>query len=445
MPAWVFIAGRVGNSIVVSLLMLVAASRRSAGSLYGVAIPWERLPAVLVTLVDRRRLLLLPRHRPDRGDPLRGRRARRSSTRCCCRSTSSPASSSPRPRSPTASSTSPTSSRSATSSRPSSTPTIPATGGSAFEWGNLAVVAVWGVAGLAARDPLLPLDAARRLSRPDDSPRARIASAPMIHHVLLEVSDLERSARFYDRCSRPLGWRRHFEDGRDDRLGHRQAGLLHRRPPRAAAGLRAALLLGQRHRRGQGGLGGRRRRRRHSDGEPGDRALVRLRLLLGVPQGPRRVRDRDHGRHRLSRLRTARLTNPGGHDCMAVKVGINGFGRIGRNLFRAAHAAGADLEFVAVNDLTDAEHARPPAQVRLDPRPLPGRGRGGRRRDRRSTASRDQGARRARPGDAALGRPRRRRRDRVDRPLHRARRRRQAPRGGRQEGDHLGARPRSPT
>ena len=38
---------------------------------------------------------------------------------------------------------------------------------------------------------------------------------------------------------------------------------------------------------------------------------------------------------------------------MAVKVGINGFGRIGRNIFRAAHAAGADLEFVAVNDLVD--------------------------------------------------------------------------------------------
>jgi glyceraldehyde 3-phosphate dehydrogenase (phosphorylating) len=38
---------------------------------------------------------------------------------------------------------------------------------------------------------------------------------------------------------------------------------------------------------------------------------------------------------------------------MAVKVGINGFGRIGRNLFRAAQAAGADLDFVAVNDITD--------------------------------------------------------------------------------------------
>ncbi|HEU4947442.1 MAG TPA: type I glyceraldehyde-3-phosphate dehydrogenase [Kribbella sp.] len=38
---------------------------------------------------------------------------------------------------------------------------------------------------------------------------------------------------------------------------------------------------------------------------------------------------------------------------MTVRVGINGFGRIGRNFFRAAQAAGADIEVVAVNDLTD--------------------------------------------------------------------------------------------
>jgi glyceraldehyde 3-phosphate dehydrogenase len=38
---------------------------------------------------------------------------------------------------------------------------------------------------------------------------------------------------------------------------------------------------------------------------------------------------------------------------MAVRLGINGFGRIGRNLFRAAYEAGADLETVAVNDITD--------------------------------------------------------------------------------------------
>jgi glyceraldehyde 3-phosphate dehydrogenase len=38
---------------------------------------------------------------------------------------------------------------------------------------------------------------------------------------------------------------------------------------------------------------------------------------------------------------------------MAVRLGINGFGRIGRNLFRAAYEAGADLDTVAVNDITD--------------------------------------------------------------------------------------------
>jgi glyceraldehyde 3-phosphate dehydrogenase len=38
----------------------------------------------------------------------------------------------------------------------------------------------------------------------------------------------------------------------------------------------------------------------------------------------------------------------------AVKVGVNGFGRIGRNLYRAAHEAGSELEFMAVNDITDA-------------------------------------------------------------------------------------------
>jgi glyceraldehyde 3-phosphate dehydrogenase len=38
---------------------------------------------------------------------------------------------------------------------------------------------------------------------------------------------------------------------------------------------------------------------------------------------------------------------------VTVRVGINGFGRIGRNFFRAALASGADVEIVGVNDLTD--------------------------------------------------------------------------------------------
>jgi glyceraldehyde 3-phosphate dehydrogenase len=39
---------------------------------------------------------------------------------------------------------------------------------------------------------------------------------------------------------------------------------------------------------------------------------------------------------------------------MSVRVGINGFGRIGRNIFRAAHQLNPDIEVVAVNDLGDA-------------------------------------------------------------------------------------------
>jgi glyceraldehyde 3-phosphate dehydrogenase len=38
---------------------------------------------------------------------------------------------------------------------------------------------------------------------------------------------------------------------------------------------------------------------------------------------------------------------------VAVKVGINGFGRIGRNFYRALVASGADIEIVGINDLTD--------------------------------------------------------------------------------------------
>jgi glyceraldehyde 3-phosphate dehydrogenase len=39
---------------------------------------------------------------------------------------------------------------------------------------------------------------------------------------------------------------------------------------------------------------------------------------------------------------------------VSVRVGINGFGRIGRNVFRAAHERNADIEWVGVNDLVDS-------------------------------------------------------------------------------------------
>src|SRR6202035_3514325 len=62
---------------------------------------------------------------------------------------------------------------------------------------------------------------------------------------------------------------------------------------------------------------------------------------------------------------------------MTVRVGINGFGRIGRNFLRAARAQGADVRVVALNDLTDAAtnahllrydttHGRFGAEVRVE-------------------------------------------------------------------------------
>lgn len=44
---------------------------------------------------------------------------------------------------------------------------------------------------------------------------------------------------------------------------------------------------------------------------------------------------------------------------MTVRVGINGFGRIGRNFYRAVRASGLDIEIVAVNDLTDNKTLAP--------------------------------------------------------------------------------------
>ena len=40
---------------------------------------------------------------------------------------------------------------------------------------------------------------------------------------------------------------------------------------------------------------------------------------------------------------------------MSVKVGINGFGRIGRNVVRAFLESNADIEFVAINDIADSK------------------------------------------------------------------------------------------
>jgi ABC-2 type transport system permease protein len=49
LPTWVFFAGKVGNAIVISVLMLVVVSALGV-AFYDVEVPWDRLPAVLVTL-----------------------------------------------------------------------------------------------------------------------------------------------------------------------------------------------------------------------------------------------------------------------------------------------------------------------------------------------------------------------------------------------------------
>ncbi len=121
-----------------------------------------------------------------------------------------------------------------------------------------------------------------------------------------------------------------------------------------------------------------------------------------------------------------------------VKVGVNGFGRIGRNLFRAAHEAGSELEFVAVNDITDtatlahllkydSTYGRFPGEVEARDGAIAVDG-----TEIKVLAERD-------PAALPWGELGVERRDRVHRPVHQARRRRQAPRGRGEEGDHLGA------
>jgi glyceraldehyde 3-phosphate dehydrogenase (phosphorylating) len=58
---------------------------------------------------------------------------------------------------------------------------------------------------------------------------------------------------------------------------------------------------------------------------------------------------------------------------MAVRVGINGFGRIGRNVFRAAYEGGAEIEWVAVNDLVDPKTIAHLLRYDSNYGPFPGR------------------------------------------------------------------------
>ena len=123
---------------------------------------------------------------------------------------------------------------------------------------------------------------------------------------------------------------------------------------------------------------------------------------------------------------------------MTVRVGINGFGRIGRNFFRAAKQRSADIDFVAVNDLgsleTMAHLLKYDSVLGTLPNDVKATKDGITRRRRRAA-----GAVRARPEGPAVGRARRRRRDRVHRLLHQARHGRRPPRGRRAAGHRVGA------
>ena len=125
---------------------------------------------------------------------------------------------------------------------------------------------------------------------------------------------------------------------------------------------------------------------------------------------------------------------------MAIKVGINGYGRIGRNILRALYESKrtGEIQIVAINDLGDAKtnahltrhdtaHGPFPGKVAVDGDSMVVNG------------DRIRVLRRARSVEAALGRARRRHRARVHRALRQQGEGVEAPRGRREEGHHLGA------
>ena len=120
---------------------------------------------------------------------------------------------------------------------------------------------------------------------------------------------------------------------------------------------------------------------------------------------------------------------------MSVRVGINGFGRIGRQSLKALIERAPDVEVVAVNDIVDVptnallfKHDSTYGAFAGEVYPHG-------RRDRRRRPG-DPGPAGRRPGAAPLEGPRRRHRHRVDRPLHRRRQGPGAPRRRREEGPH---------
>ena len=126
---------------------------------------------------------------------------------------------------------------------------------------------------------------------------------------------------------------------------------------------------------------------------------------------------------------------------MTIKVAINGFGRIGRNILRAFYESRNEARPPVRRHQRPRrrEDQRAPAQVRHRAWPLPGHG-GGERQRHEGQRPGHPGGRRARSVEAALEGARRGRRARVHGPLHQQGQGRRAPRRRREEGDHLRAR-----
>ena len=128
-----------------------------------------------------------------------------------------------------------------------------------------------------------------------------------------------------------------------------------------------------------------------------------------------------------------------GRSVVSVRIAINGFGRIGRNVLRAVVEAGrSDVSVVAINDLAPAADQRASAPLRFRAWPLPGRG-PARGRHARLRHRPDQGAGGAHHRGPALAGSRGRRRAGVHRRVHQARRGSPPSRGRRPQGAGLGA------
>ena len=139
----------------------------------------------------------------------------------------------------------------------------------------------------------------RRGRRTATSDRA-MTRPPMIVHVAFEVSDLARSARFYDAIFYALGARRMFESERRDRLRPRPRAVLDRRPrPHAGAGYGHVALAAAGRAAVDGAYAAALEHGGSDDGAARPAAAVRPAVLRRLPARPRRPARRARRRRDL--------------------------------------------------------------------------------------------------------------------------------------------------